>query len=138
MLGIGMAALTRQPYNCEACDETTRKPWDPYQEPEQQQCFENPEDCFWRSVYGEHHNDWYIVKIKPVGKDNGAIETDIAEARHDILHHVASAISETMEKEKLQQSAHQSMNMLSMAIILWSLLVRPILTMVAVFARPSG
>ena len=101
MLGIGMAALTRQPCNCAASDETIRKPWDPDQEPEQQQRFENPEDCFWRSVYGEHHNDWYIVKIKSVGKDDKAIETDIAEARHDILHHVASAISETVEKEKI-------------------------------------
>ena len=83
------------------CDETTRKPWDPYQEPEQQQCFENPEDCFWRSVYGEHHNDWYFVKIKPVGKDDKAIETDIAEARHDILHHVASAIAESVKVGKI-------------------------------------
>ena len=77
MLGIGMAALTRQPCNCAASDETIRKPWDPDQEPEQQQHFENPEDCFWRSVYGEHHNDWYTVKIKSVGKDDKAIETNI-------------------------------------------------------------
>ena len=42
-------------------------------------------------------NDWHIVDIHQVGKDEKAMEEDEAEAFHDILHHVGSAVAESVE-----------------------------------------
>ena len=99
-LGVGKAALRRQPCNCTACDRTIRKPWEEDKEPEDQSRFVNPEDCFWRDVFG-NHNDWHIVDIHQVGKDEKEIEMDEAEALHDILHHVGSAVAESVDVGKI-------------------------------------
>ena len=67
-LGIGRTALRRQPCNCADCNDTVRKPWGIDKNPEKQQRFVNPDDYFWKDVYGKH-NDWYIVNVKPTGDD---------------------------------------------------------------------
>jgi len=68
--------------------------------PEGQQRFVNPEDCFWKDVYGKH-NDWHIVTMKPTGENKESIKIDVAEARHDILHHISAAITASVEKGKI-------------------------------------
>ena len=56
----------------------------------------NPEDCYWKDVYGKH-NDWYIVDVNTTGENEEAIIEDVAEANHDILHHISAAITASVK-----------------------------------------
>ena len=100
-LGLGKAALRRQPCNCAACDATIRKPWvKEIKEPEKQPRFVNPEDCFWKDVFGKH-NDWHVVEVKPKGANEKEIEEDVAEVKHHVVHHAKAAIAGKCGERKI-------------------------------------
>ena len=64
------------------------------------QRFVNPDDCFWKDVYGKH-NDWYIFNVKPTGDDEESIETYVTEARNGILRQMGTAMSVSLDKGKI-------------------------------------
>ena len=92
-LGAGFAALRRLPCNCNACNETIIKPWIPGVAAKEQPRFTDPEDCYFKSVMGDH-NCWHIVEVKP-GADTD--EKDLGDLYEDALHNIASALSESIE-----------------------------------------
>ena len=88
--------MRRHPCSCAACVETIRKPWDGSgKEPIDQPRFANVEGCFWKPVFGDC-NKWHVVEVKPVGNNQALVEEDVAEAKHEVLQNVASAIAESV------------------------------------------
>ena len=91
-MGTGVAALRQVPCNCNACDEKIRLPWvDGVVDAKDQPRFGKCDDCFLNLIL-EDSNCWHIVEL--VLKKG--TEEDVDEAHEEVLHHVTSAVAQSV------------------------------------------
>ena len=91
-MGTGVAALRQVPCNCISCDEKIRLPWDDcVKDVKDQPRFGKCDDCFLNSIV-EDSNGWYIVELVVKTGD----DEDVDEAHQEVLHHVTSAIAQSV------------------------------------------
>ena len=92
-LGPMRAAIRRLACNCQACDKMIQKPWANGIAAEDQERFNDPEDCYFNSLF-EHENKWHVVEL--VEKKDTDKE-DIDKERKVTITHVTTSLASSVE-----------------------------------------